>query len=97
VIHSAWRASDGSIGIVFLNISERPQQVAFRLQSAQYGFPPETDLAVAVLGLDRDENPVRKIYGPLSGGMGRIEHTMEARGMWALEFTLPQSKGHSQD
>lgn len=67
------------------------------MKPVPYGFPPETDLAVAVLGLDRDENPVREIYRPLSGGKGRIEHTMEARGMWALEFTLPQSKRHSQD
>jgi hypothetical protein len=71
--------------IVFLNISEQSHQVAFGLQGAQYGFKPETDLAVAVLGLDRDENPVREVYGTFSGGSGRIEHTLEPRGMWALE------------
>ena len=85
MIHSAWRASDDSIGIVFLNISEASQQFAFRLQGDQYGFPPGADLAVAVLGLDRGEKPTREVYGTVSGGKGRIEHTLEPRGMWAVE------------
>ncbi|MBI4028704.1 MAG: hypothetical protein HY360_27245 [Verrucomicrobia bacterium] len=85
VIHSAWRASDGSIGIVFLNISEQPQQIAFSLQGDQYGFPRGANLAVRGLGLDKDKNPTRAACDTLKGGMGRIEHTLEPRGMWALE------------
>lgn len=91
VIHSAWRASDGSLGLVFLNISEQPQQVAFSLQGDQYGFPRRSDLTVAALGLDRDEKPTREVYGTLNGGKGRIEHTLEPRGMWALEVNRTRS------
>jgi len=87
VIHSAWRASDGSIGVVFLNISEKPQPVALGLQGDQYDFPPDTDPTVTTLGLGQNENPVREVYGTLNGGKGRIEHTLEPRGMWALEMT----------
>jgi len=97
VIHSAWRASDGSIGLVFLNISEKPQQIAFRVEGDHYGFPPEADLTVAVLGLDRDEKPTRELYGTLSGGKGRIEHALEPRGIGALEVHLTESKRLSQE
>jgi hypothetical protein len=87
VIHSAWRASDGSIGIVFLNISERPQQIAFRFDGDQYGFAPDADLSITALGLNRDEKPTRELCSRMTGGTGRVEHTLEPRGMWAMEVT----------
>lgn len=85
VIHSAWRASDGSIGIVFLNISEQPQSVAFTLEGYQYGFAPKANLSIAALGLSPDEKPTREIYGIFRGGEGKVKHTLEPRGMWAIE------------
>jgi uncharacterized protein DUF6259 len=92
VIHSAWRASDGSIGIVFLNISEQAQQVAFRLRGDQYGFAPGADLAIAGLGLDRHEKLTRDVHATLTEGKGRIEHTLKPRGMWALEIRPTKSE-----
>jgi hypothetical protein len=90
VIHSAWRTSDGSVGVVFLNISEQPQRFALCLEGEQWGFPREADLSVAALGLGQAENPTREPLAPLSRGKGRIEHTLEPRGMWALEVKLTQ-------
>jgi hypothetical protein len=85
VLHSAWRALDGSIGIVFINLSDQPQRIVFRVEGGQYGFPPGADLAVWSLGLAPDETATREAREPLAGGAGRIEHTLEPRGMWALE------------
>lgn len=85
VIHSAWQASDGRIGIVFLNISEQPQTIAFRLQGLDYGFPPGLDLAVTGLTLSPKEEPVREPLTVLEGGAGPIERLLEGRGMWAVE------------
>ncbi len=92
VIHSAWRASDGSVGIVFLNISEEPQQITFSIEGYQYGFPPGEDLTTRGLSLDKDENPVGEAYRTIKGGTGRIEHTLESRGMWALEITADEMR-----
>jgi hypothetical protein len=89
VLHSAWKASDGSVGIVFLNISEQPQQVAFHLQGVQYGFPAKADLAMTVLGLDAKEQPMRDATQTLRGGQGRITLDLEPRGMRAMEIALP--------
>jgi len=35
--------------------------------------------------------PTREPLAPLSRGKGRIEHTLEPRGMWALEVQLAES------
>lgn len=94
MIHSAWRAADGSIGIVFLNISEQPQRITFRLQGHAYGFPRGAELAATILGLDEAEQPTREIYGTLAGGQGRITLDLEPRGMRALEVVQPKRTQH---
>jgi hypothetical protein len=86
VLHSAWRAADGSIGIVFLNISEEPQDIAFSVNGHSYGFPPGADLTVTALGLDKEEKATRDDDATLRGGAGSIRHTMEPRGVWAVEI-----------
>jgi hypothetical protein len=93
VIHSAWRASDGSVGIVFLNISEQPQEIAFGVDGRQYGFSPGVDLAVAALSLSPDEKAAREACANLAGGVGHIKHTLEARGMWAVEIRAADPRG----
>jgi hypothetical protein len=86
VMHSAWRASDGRVGIVFINISEQARQIAFSLRGDDYGFSPGTDVASWTLRLADNETPVRESGAVLKGGAGRIEHTLGPRGMWALEI-----------
>jgi hypothetical protein len=83
-----YAAYDGRVGIVFLNISKQPQHFTFRLRGDQYGFPPGVDLLAAASGLDQAKQPTREVYGTLRGGKGRIEHTLQARGIWALEVSL---------
>jgi len=87
-MHNAWRALDGSVGIVFINISDQPRQITFSLQGKDYGFPPDTDLASWTLRLADNETPVRESGAVLKGGAGRIEHTLAPRGMWALEVNI---------
>jgi hypothetical protein len=76
--------------LVFLNISEQPQRFALCLEGEQWGFAPGADLTVAALGLDQAEKPTRETLAPLSRGKGRIEHTLEPRGMWAMEVKLTE-------
>jgi hypothetical protein len=93
VLHSAWRKSDGSIGVVFLNISEQPQRFALSLPDAQWGFPPKAAMTVTGLGLDQAEKPTRTVYPAATRSNGRIEHVLEPRGMWALEVKLDEEPG----
>ena len=39
VMSSVWKADDGTLGIIFTNISETPQLVAFKIDLKDYGFP----------------------------------------------------------
>lgn len=39
VLTSAWKAPDGSLGLVFCNISEKEQQIRFKVDLQRYGLP----------------------------------------------------------
>jgi len=88
VIHSAWKASDGTVGIVFLNISEQPRPVRFTVQGRDFGFAPGRALKVTALSLGPDEKAVQEPCADLAGGVGVVERTMEGRGMWAVEIKV---------
>ena len=56
VMHSAWKASDGTLGLVFVNISGNPQKVSYKLNLSDYGIPASKDANITKSGLDTTES-----------------------------------------
>lgn len=44
VLASAWRAPDGSVGLVLINIDDKPATVALKLPGAEYALPETVEL-----------------------------------------------------
>ena len=87
VLHSAWKAGDGSLGLVFVNISQNSQEVSLGFKAGDYGFAPDSSLAAYSLELDRSYRPKRTQYGVFSDGNVEIKQRVEAHDVWAVEFT----------
>jgi len=52
VIHSVWRAPDGTIGLVFCNISKSDQEVSYRFDGVRYNLPEGKKYVVTNLGVE---------------------------------------------
>lgn len=44
-IHAAWRAPDGRLGLLFVNLQAEAQKITAQFNAAQYGFAPGKQLA----------------------------------------------------
>ncbi len=62
VMHSAWKASDGTLGLVFINITDSMQKVRYKLDVAGYNMPASKGFEVTKLGWDKSE-PLGKYPG----------------------------------
>ena len=52
VLYSAWKAPDGTIGLVFTNISKSPQTVSYSLNLKDYGLPEKGEYAASRIESD---------------------------------------------
>lgn len=88
VLHSAWKASDGKLGIIMLNITPASQTVTYQFDSNDYwGTTDEVDSYV--LDLNADEEATRTFYKAFADGSVQIEKTLQPLEFWALEFGCP--------
>ena len=66
VMHSAWKASDGTLGLIFINISGNPQKVRYALNLSDYGITARS-IQMKKMGLKRSD-PTREYSTPLIEG-----------------------------
>jgi len=52
VLYSAWEAPDGTIGLVFTNVSASPQSISYSLNLKDYGLPENGEYAVSRIEID---------------------------------------------
>jgi len=90
VLRSAWKADDGSLGLVFCNISKESQRIVLRFNKEDYGFKADSKLLCYALGLDAQENPTRKPYKVFSGKGLIIEKSFRPLEVWAVEIRPSQ-------
>jgi hypothetical protein len=50
ILHSAWKAPDGSVGLVLANVSREPQHARYRFDAKHYGLAAPRGLRVTRLG-----------------------------------------------
>lgn len=86
VLHSAWKAKDGNLGIIFLNISKQPQTVSCQFIAKDYGFKPDVQMKSYVIGLDSSEKSTREAYKVFLGQV-TIKKQIDPLEIWALELT----------
>ena len=87
VLHSAWKAKDGNLGIIFLNISKQTQSISCQFKAEDYGFKPGVQMKSYALALDPSEKPTLQVYKVFPEGKVAMEKQIEPLEIWALEFT----------
>ena len=87
ILNSVWRAADGTVGIVLVNISDRPQTIRYRCDLAACGF--ETGPVV-----------LTRIDGETPQGLGRAEglvlersDQLEDRSVMIIEISASDRPG----
>jgi hypothetical protein len=78
VMHSVWKAPDGTLGLVFANISNREQKVRFDMDLAAYGLPGASSYRLTELAKD---------------GAAKLRRTTRENSL-SMELALPALSGY---
>ena len=86
VINAVWKAPDGTLGLVFCNVSESSQTVSYRIDLAEYGMPAHGKYTVREL---QDNGASRGVGRNEESAFSRTE-TIPARRALLLEIEAKQ-------
>ena len=89
VLHSAWKAPDGTIGLVFANIAAKEQEVEYEFDAKRYGLPAGKNYLVT-------ERVSKNIVGTYASPVFRRKDKILPRQVLILEIstgkTIPGDK-----
>ena len=88
VINAVWKAPDGTLGLVFCNVSESEQQTAYTIDVAEYGLPAGEGCAV----VQHHENGASRVIGRYGGPVLSRTETLPARRALLLEIRAGRAR-----
>ena len=86
VSHSAWKAEDGTLGLVFTNMDNSAHTISYSVDTKQYKLPQNKKYSVKVI----DGAGAGKVKSYNSGSIVRTEK-MPARSVLVLEIKADES------